>query len=225
MDTETTVTEKRSVSGFDRVHLSDIGEMFLTQGDDESLVVAAEPDLLPRVRTEVRNGKLILKFSGGWLDKLSLGLSELSGKRIKYFLNVREIHELRITGKGDVTADAIYSDRFSPGISGMGSVDIGTLNVAKLSVDISGRDHVSLAGSTTQQKIGVSGSGEHGARELESKSTTVRISGHGNATVWATDELEATISGYGNVEYYGNPSVSQSISGLGSVNQFKKSKE
>ena len=32
-----TVTEKREVSGFDRVHVRDIGEVILTQGEKESL--------------------------------------------------------------------------------------------------------------------------------------------------------------------------------------------
>jgi hypothetical protein len=217
------VTEKREIGGFDRVHVRDIGEVILTQGEKESLVVEADADLISKVKTEVRSGVLNLEVGRGWLDKLSLGLAELSGKRVRYYLTVREIHELKISGKGDVEADKIDSDRLSVSISGMGNVNIGTLDAGKLSVSISGRGEFASAGSVVHQKVAISGSGDYKAIDLESQSAAVKISGQGNASVWAIEELEANISGYGKVEYRGSPSVSHSISGLGSVRQLKKS--
>lgn len=217
------VTEKREVSGFDRVHVRDIGELILTQGEKESLVVEADADLMSKVKTEVRSGVLNLEVGRGWLDKLSLGLAELSGKRVKYYLTVREIRELKISGKGDIAAEKIDSDRLKVSISGMGNVNIGSLNTGKLSVSISGRGEFGSAGAVVHQKVAISGSGEYKAIDLESQSAVVKISGQGNASVWANEELEATISGFGTVEYRGSPSVSHSISGLGSVRQLKKS--
>ena len=217
------VTEKREVGSFDRVHVRDIGEVILTQGEKESLVVEADADLISKVKTEVRSGVLNLEVGSGWLDKLSLGLAELSGKRVKYYLTVREIHEVKISGKGEVTADMIESDRLSIGISGMGNVNIASLSTGKLSVSISGRGEFTSAGSAVHQKVAISGSGDYNAIDLESQSAIVKISGQGNASVWASEELEAKISGYGKVEYRGSPTVSHSISGLGSVRQLKKS--
>ncbi|MGB3712977.1 MAG: head GIN domain-containing protein [Candidatus Promineifilaceae bacterium] len=217
------VTEKREVSGFDRVYVRDIGEVILTQGEKESLVVEADSDLISKVKTEVRGGVLNLEVGRGWLDKLTLGLSELSGKRVKYYLTVREINELKISGKGDIAAEKIDSDRLSVGISGLGNVNIDSLNTGKLSVSISGRGEFASAGSVVHQMVNISGSGEYKAIDLESQSTIVKISGQGNASVWANEELEANISGFGKVEYRGSPTVSHSISGLGSVRQLKKS--
>jgi hypothetical protein len=220
----TTVTEKREVSGFDRVHIRDIGELIVTQGEKESLIVEADADLISKVKSEVRGGVLNLEVGRGWLDKLSLGLSELAGKRVKYYLTVREIRELKISGKGDITADKIDSDQLSVGISGKGNVNIAFLNTGKLSVGISGHGEFSSAGNVVHQEIRVSGSGDYHAVDLESQSTVIKISGHGNASVWAIEELEAIISGHGKVEYRGSPSVSHSISGVGSVRQIKPSK-
>jgi len=216
------VTEKRVVSGFDRVHIKDIGQLILTQGDQESLVVEAEADVLPKVTTEVRDGELVLEVGRGWLEKLTAGLSELSGNRVTYYLTAREIRGLRISGKGDITAGEIDTDKLKVGISGMGNVTISSLQAKKLSVSISGRGEFASAGTVVHQKASISGSGEYVAIDLESQSAVVKISGQGNASLWAIEELEATISGFGKVEYRGSPSVSHTISGLGSVRQLKK---
>lgn len=223
MSTTEKVTEKRNVSGFDRVHIRDIGSLILTQGDEESLVVEADADVMAKVTTEIRGGELVLEVGTGWLDKLTLGLSELSGRRVKYYLTVREIRELRISGKGDIIADEIDSEILKIGISGMGNITVSSLKAKKLSVNISGRGEFATAGSVVRQEASISGSGEYEAIDLESQSAVVKISGHGNASVWATEELEATISGYGKIEYRGNPTVSHTILGLGSVSQLKKS--
>jgi hypothetical protein len=224
MATDKTVNEKREVSDFNYIHIRDIGELILSQGDRESLVVEAEPELIAKVKTKVKDGKLILELGGGWLDKLSIGLSDLSGRRVRYIVTVRELNKLKISGKVDVTAGRLDSDRLSVGISGMGRVDIDNLSAKKLSVEISGRGEFSASGSAIHQDISVSGSADYRAGDLESQSTVIRISGQGNAKVWAVEELDVTISGYGNVEYRGNPSVNQTISGLGSVRQLEKSK-
>jgi hypothetical protein len=39
----------------------------------------------------------------------------------------------------------------------------------------------------------------------------------GNATVWASESLDATLSGAGVIEYYGDAKVSQKVSGLGVI--------
>jgi hypothetical protein len=198
-----------------------IGDLILTQGDKETLVVEADADLMSKVTTEVRGGALILEVGKGWLDKLTLGLSELSGKRVRYYLTVREIRKLKISGMGEVTADRIDSDKLSVGISGKGNVNISSLNTGKLSVSISGRGKFASSGIVVHQEVSISGSGDYNATDLESQSTIVKISGQGNASVWANEELEAKISGNGKVEYRGSPTVSHSISGLGSVKQLK----
>jgi hypothetical protein len=217
------IKEKRNVRGFDRIRIRDIGELLLEQGEKETLIVETDADLMSKVKTRVVDGELILEVSGGWLDKLSLGLAEISGRRVKYYLTAREIHGLSISGKGEIKSDRIATDRLKVGMSGKGEVSITTLETTKLSVSMSGRGEFSAAGSAIHQEININGSGEYKALDLEGQTTKINISGHGNASVWTYQELEANISGFGNVEYRGSPAVSHTISGLGSVRQLQKS--
>src|ERR671921_452422 len=53
-------SEARDVSGFDEVELQGVGNLSLEQTGSESLTVEAEEDVLPKIRTEVENKRLII---------------------------------------------------------------------------------------------------------------------------------------------------------------------
>ena len=76
---------------------------------------------------------------------------------------------------------------------------------------------IEIPGQVERQEIELKGFGNYNARDLESRTASVRISGAGNAVVWVLDTLDVTISGAGNVEYYGDPRVTREISGAGKV--------
>ncbi len=46
-------TESRDVPGFTRLALGTIGELTLVQGEEESLVIEAEDNILPLITSEV----------------------------------------------------------------------------------------------------------------------------------------------------------------------------
>ena len=54
------VTETRAVSGFDQVSLSGQGELIVTQGDQESLEIEAEDNIIAVIETEVRGNTLYI---------------------------------------------------------------------------------------------------------------------------------------------------------------------
>ena len=64
-------TEKREVSNFNHVVLQDIGHLIITQGENETLTVEADEDLLAKIITEVRGEKLYLSLGKDWLDRLT----------------------------------------------------------------------------------------------------------------------------------------------------------
>jgi len=56
------VEESRDVSGFSKVDLSGCGNIFLTQGDEESLKIEAKEKLMEYIITEVSNDTLYIKI-------------------------------------------------------------------------------------------------------------------------------------------------------------------
>ncbi len=218
MSTSDVVTETREVSGFDRVALREFGELVITQGEEESLTIEARQDILSRLETEVKDGKLVIGSRGSWLDKLGDALATgFTRKRIRYSLTVRQLTGLEVSGAAAVRVAKIETDRLALKLSGAGDVNIESLDAQRLEVDLPGAGKISVAGRVAEQTVTLSGAGSYDAPKLESQKAKATLTGLGSATVWAVEELDATIRGLGSVSYYGTPKVRKEITGAGGV--------
>ncbi len=206
------ISEPREVNGFHRLSLRGSGEAIITQGDRESVTVEADDNLLPHIRTEVKDGTLILGFKGGLG-----GFSFRPSRQIKFNVAMKEIAGLTVSGSGTLSAAEVDTDNLELAISGSGNIVVGSLTVQDLSATISGSGECELTGRVHEQHVRVTGSGEYDARELESAAADVRITGSGDATIWAHETLDVKVTGSGDVEYYGTPRIKQSITGSGTV--------
>ncbi|MBD0358037.1 MAG: DUF2807 domain-containing protein [Rubrobacter sp.] len=188
-ETNNVMSEARDVSGFNEVELKGVGNLSLEQTGSESLTVEAEEDVLPKIRTEVENKRLIISPERN--------TSINTTKPINYKLTVKDLNTLEVSGSGNVEAKDVNTDELAVTIGGAGDVEI--------------------RGSADSQEVEISGSGEYKAGDLESKEATIDVRGSGLATVNVSDELEAEVSGSGSVEYIGDPMVQQEVSGAGEV--------
>jgi hypothetical protein len=200
------------VSDFNRVALTGIGKVIITQGEEESLTVEADDSLMPYIKTKVENGTLILGFSDEVKNK-----TVRPSEGIKFHLSVKQVAGLDLRGAGNINASSLDADRLEIVVGGAGDINIGSLTAKKLVVRIRGAGDAELAGKVVEQDVEINGAGDYGAGKLNSQTAIVVVSGAGDATVWATDTLDVRISGVGSVEYYGSPSVTQNISRLGKL--------
>ena len=203
------VTEVREVSGFDGVALSGIGKVIITQGDEESLTIETDDNLMRYIESEVRNGTLELAIAEDTIP--------VPSRSITYRVSVIDLTALDSSGVGSFEVDALSTDRLKITLSGAGDIGLDSLNAANLEIKASGAGNIKVAGAVDTQELDLSGVGGYTAYDLESRTAAVRISGAGNAVVWVLDTLDVEISGAGNVVYYGNPTVTQDISGAGRV--------
>lgn len=206
-------TESRPISGVERVTLSAVGTLIIRQGEQESLEIEAEDNLLAYIRTEVRGQTLEIGFEdNGWRQSIQ------PSEPIRYYLTVIDLSEVTISGAGKVEMGEIETDALLIVTSGAGDIELDALQADSLALELSGAGNCEIrSGAVTAQRINISGAGNYTARDLESQEAAIQISGLGNATVWAQESLEVEISGAGNVEYLGSPQVSQQITGLGKV--------
>ena len=203
------VTEAREVSGFEEVALSGVGKVIITQGDEESLTIETDDNLMRYIKSEVRNGRLELSIAEDTIP--------IPSRSITYRVGVVDLTGLDSSGAGSFEIDGLDTDRLRVTLSGAGDIKGDSLSATDLVVTISGAGNIDLAGKVGTQEIDMSGLGNYSAPNLESQMASVRISGAGGAVIWAQDTLDVEISGAGNVEYYGSPSVNQDISGAGRV--------
>jgi hypothetical protein len=214
MQADNLATEARTISNFDRVVLEDYGEMTMTQGEQESLIVEARPDFLPKLRSEVRDGTLVLGIGGGWWNKIDLSTS-LNRRVIRYRLVVRKLMGLTVAGVASVVASGIVTDQLALHLGGAGQTCFESLTARLLDVRMPGAGLVTMTGHAAEQRLSFSGLGSYDASGLMCNKASVHLTGAGRATVWVVKELDARIDGIGTVQYYGAPAVTQRVSGLG----------
>jgi hypothetical protein len=188
-ESSSVTSESREVSGFDEVELKGSGNLSIEQAESESLTVEAEEDVLPKIRTEIKNNRLII----GPKPSTSINTTE----PINYELTVKDLSALEVSGSGDVEGEDISTD--------------------ELAVTMNGTRNVEISGEADSQEVEISGSGDYRADDLKSKEAKIDVKGSGSAIVNASDELEAGVSGSGSVEYVGDPAVEQNVSGAGEV--------
>jgi len=217
-------TEYRDVSGFRHVEIRGSGELTVEQNGNfdqpQSLTIEADEELLPDIRSEVKNGRLVLEFRFPWWDITKWMSWFTFPKKVNYRVVMNDIEGFTINGSGKVTSPKIDADACHLTISGSGTMEFEDLECEILHTTISGSGKYVLAGEAKRYEGQVSGSGKILASEFVTGSTQVVISGSGYAEVNAEEELDVRISGSGTVRYRGEPKISQSISGAGSVTAF-----
>jgi len=201
------VTEDRPVRSFNRVSLTGAGRIIVTQGDEESLTVEAEDNIMPYIKTEVQDGTLILGFT----DEAKHKEFRVT-KPIKFYLSMKEVVGLDIAGPGNIHVPSLHTNQLEVVVNMGGNVSVDSLTAEELVLRLTGRASVEVAGRVVEQNISLAG-GSYRAAKLESQVGTVEVKNLGNASVWATEALDVQISGGGNVEYYGNPRITQKVTG------------
>lgn len=203
------VTEEREISGVQGVELSFVGDLRITQGDEEKLVITADDNVLPLITTEVRNG--ILNIG----SKSTVGFQTMT--KLQYDLTVRDLESLKLSGAGNASMDGLQTGDLTLAVSGAGNLSLQNVDADRIQANMSGLGNMEISGEAARQDVKLSGAGNYSGGDLETGATDVSISGLGSATVWATETLDASISGAGSIEYYGDPQVTKQVSGLGNV--------
>ncbi|MFO7616929.1 MAG: head GIN domain-containing protein [Bacteroidales bacterium] len=201
-----------------RVVLRDYGQLFITQGDLESLRIEAGQEVLRTVKTYVSEGELVLDNDAGWFDKtVNLLSGAFDGRSLKFYLTVKRLDGVFVYGAGRVRMSGLKTKSLFVTLKGAGELILSGIEAGLVDVDLPGAGIISLSGKTDTLKASLKGAGSLDAPRLESREARVTLKGVGKASVWATSQLDAHVDGVGAIEYHGNPEVRRNVSGLGSV--------
>jgi len=206
------VTETRPVSNFRAIEIDYPAEVLVKQGSQESLEIEAEDNLLPNLKTEVKNGTLEIFY------KRENGKRVHPTKTVKITIVVKDLTDVAFTSAGELTVDQLKTDKLDVSLSGAGNVALDDVQVKTLEVSLSGAGSLNASGTADDLDLSISGFGDFSGADLHGKVARVHISGAGSATVWVDEDLTAGISGAGSISYYGTADVTKQISGVGGVN-------
>jgi len=203
------ISEDRAVSGFSKVSVSGSGNLFLEQGDEESLTIEAEDNILPLIITEVSGNTLKIGFK--------TGTSISTIKSIEFHLKVKELDSISASGSGTINCSDLSTENLSIRTSGSRMADISNLKATSIDINSSGSGNITLAGTTDSQNIESSGSFKYFAEDLKSSSCVINSSGSCNLLVNVSDDLNIKASGSVKVTYIGTPTITQKTSGSATI--------
>jgi hypothetical protein len=209
--------QTRKVDQFNEISLRIGATIHLEQGQKTNLEIVAKPSTLDEIITEVKDGKLIVRFP----NKNYLWKTFQPGE-ITIYITTPDIAGLGISGSGDIIAEnEIKSKSIDLAVSGSGNIKLSELNAERVKTAISGSGDIVLTGKNPAQDLSVviSGSGNLKGLDYSADDVSVKIAGSGNASIGANKNLFIRLAGSGNVTYKGKPLVDQSIAGSGSVRQ------
>lgn len=226
------VTQEVNVSNFDSVSLEGSGDVYIQQGQTESLTVEADDNIMPVLINKVVGNQLVLTTKPNQSLEPSqkvvyrITVKDLTGLSLKgsgnFFVSPVKSNSMDISlnGSGDINMDDLATSKLSVDLNGSGNVSIDKLATTSNDVTVNGSGDVKLAGQADSQNVTYSGSGKYLAGDLETNSADIRVPGSADLTVWVKEKLNVSINGSGTVSYYGTPTVSQTGQGSGKLNSL-----
>jgi len=198
-------SDNRNVRNFDAVKVSSGIDLYISMGDNESVKVVADDDIIEDVKTEVRGGTLhvYMKNNNSWVNIFNWGNSTSR----KVYVTARELKSIEASSGSDVKSENTLKGDALKVHASSGSDVILEVVYKEVSLSSSSGSDARLSGKAKYFKASSSSGSDINARNLEAQVCRVSVSSGADATVTATDELKANASSGGDVRYYGSPSV------------------
>ena len=187
------VSQGRDLPPFSSFELAGSNNVTIHVGTKQSVVVHADSNLLDRITTKVRAGRLVVSNTSGSFSTGSPMIVEIS---------VPSLTALRLTGSGNIAADGVKTPTMTVALQGSGNV--------------------SASGEATRLDVTLGGSGNARLAGVAARDVHAVLSGSGTIFVQATNSLRASISGSGSgtIFYLGHPKhLTSTVTGSGTILQ------
>jgi hypothetical protein len=210
--------EVRTITGsFDKIKISGGIDLFLTQSDEEAVVVSASQDKFKDgIKTVVEDNTLKIYYFG------EKHLDILKNKKLRVYISFKKLELLDASGACNVqVAGVITMSSLTLALSGASDFK-GAVKVNDLKMDLSGASDVTIKGIATTVDIESSGASDIDGYELATDVCTAKVSGASDINITVNKELHANASGSSDISYKGN-GVIKDVHTNGSSNVSKKS--
>jgi hypothetical protein len=181
------VTDHRKVASFTRVDLAGANTVVIHVGGPLSVAVTGDDNLVGRVATVVRAGRLVIDNTGSFTTKAPMHVA----------VSVPSLDGVELGGAGTVTVDGVTGAAFSAELAGDGTLVV--------------------AGTVQRVTAVLAGAGTLDLHDLVATDATSQLPGTGTIRVHATSTLDATLRGTGTILYRGDPTVTMRNTGTGTV--------
>lgn len=198
--------EKRNVSGYHAVEVSDGIDLYLSPGDESVAVSASETKYRDKISTEVVDGVLKIRYGynkNPWIQ------IQTGNRRLRAYVSFKQLDRVQGSGGSDVYVEgSITASTLKLNMSG-GSDFHGRVEVTDLRVDASGGSDIHISGHATRVDIDASGGSDFKGYEIVTDICTLDASGGSDINITVNKEINADASGGSDVYYKGDGVIRQ----------------
>jgi len=189
------VSRERKTDSFNGVKVSSGIDVYLKQGNNESVTVEADDNLHEYILTEVRGGVLNVYSEYNIRD----------AERKRVYVTMKEVKSLRTTSAGDIHGESlINTDRLELSASSAGDIKL-EVHARDIDIDISSSGDITLSGETDRLRADLSSAGDLNAYDLKAREADISVSSAGSADVNVSERITARASSAGDINYKGDP--------------------
>ncbi|MET3114265.1 hypothetical protein AAKU52_001999 [Pedobacter sp. CG_S7] len=209
-------TKTVMVQNVNEINVSSDIDLYLSQGNTESVKIMTSGELLKNVLIEKNGTQLTIKYK----DNVSWELI-FRGQKIKAYVSYKSLYAISASGGSDVyTQNTIKTPRLNINASGGSDMRLD-LMTQDLQVQASGGADVDLKGKATNMSIHSSGGSDINAFNFIVENARVKSSGGSDVQIHVTKALEASASGGSDITFKGNASLKNNSSKSGEVKSVR----
>ncbi len=182
------MTATRKINNFTELISTLSADIHVRLSHSPKLTISGDDNVIPLVKTEIKEGVLQLTADKGYITTTPLLIS----------IDIPEIESVRLAGSGEIRLSEVNSETLVLTLEGSGDIQ--------------------ASGNVTFLVIEMSGAGDLELSQLTSSNSKVSISGAGDVDINVTGVLDVVIEGSGDVIYSGSPQkILTKIMGSGEV--------
>ncbi|MBR9916037.1 MAG: DUF2807 domain-containing protein [Algicola sp.] len=189
-------TTNRTLNGeFNAIEVSRGLDVYLTQGEIESVRVQADENLQKIIVVDIENGVLNIYAE----DNISSAASK------KIMVNFKTIDRISTSSGSDVISTNVITANDLEIFTSSGSDVELEVDVENLICESSSGSDIKLSGSTNTFRAEASSGSDIKAGDLKAVKTKAEANSGADITVNTSEELTASANSGGDINYYGNP--------------------
>ncbi|MGZ5246011.1 MAG: head GIN domain-containing protein [Flavitalea sp.] len=189
--------QQRDLKGFHAIKVSHAFDVYISQGDEEGVVVSAKTkEFRDLITTSVENGVLKIGYGErGWKGS--------GNRQLKVYISVKELDQLNASGACDlVITGTLKAKDLMVDLSGASDLK-GNIEAEFLNAEISGASDVTISGKVDGLKIEANGASDFKGYDLIAEKCEAKASGASDIKITVNKELNAEASGASGVSYKG----------------------
>ncbi len=206
------ITEERDVDqSFDQVRGTRGLDVYLTEGNENKIVVEADENLMDLIETNISNGKLTITSSK------NIGRAKAKKVHVTYV----KLTNIEASSGADVIGNSVIkSETLTLDCSSGADLEVEVFTKELYAETSSGAD-ITVSGKASSLNAKASSGSELNAKKLQVLTCKAKASSGADIVVNVKENLNAKASSGGDVRYYGNPvSVTKKDGASGNIRKM-----